>query len=153
MKPVCYFLVGLPGSGKTTFRRDHLEPGMWLASTDDKIEKIASYLNSTYDSVFKSVIDISTKAMKDDVKFFIENKYPFIWDQTNLAKNSRKSKLSLLKGYDVICYVVECGDKDDHKKRLSNRPGKTIPEYVLSNMKLEEPTLDEGFSKIIRIYT
>jgi gluconate kinase len=58
-----------------------------------------------------------------------------------------------LKDYEVLGYVFECSDKEIHKKRLMSRQGKTIPAYILSSMKLEEPSLDEGFSQITKIVT
>jgi len=81
-----------------------------------------------------------------------------IWDQTNLGAGKRKKIINRMKqaGYEVRCECIippKPGHFDDlkvWKQRLQNRPGKTIPQHVLSNM-MENyvvPSIEEGFDMI-----
>ena len=47
--------------------------------------------------------------------------------------------------------VVFQADAETLQQRRANRPGKTIPQHVLNHMKLEMPSLDEGFDEIILV--
>lgn len=148
MKPICHMMVGIPASGKTTYA-GLMFPYLTRVSTDDYIMTIAQCLGTTYDDVFSSIIKLSTQAMKRDVDHLIKLKCDFIWDQTNVTKNSRAHKIEKLSegGYDIHAYVFSV--PEDHKKRL-NRPGKSIPLDVIQNMieSFYPPSLEEGFSKI-----
>ena len=41
----------------------------------------------------------------------------------------------------------------EHERRLSSRPGKSIPAHVMKTMKenLQFPTKDEGFNEIVNV--
>lgn len=148
MKPICHMMIGIPGTGKTTYAGFVL-PFHPRISTDEYIMTIAQCLNTTYDDVFRRVIKLSTQAMKRDVDNLVKLKCDFIWDQTNTTKNSRSNKIKKLLegGYDVEAHVFSI--PEDHINRL-NRPGKSIPLDVIKGMmeNFEPPSLEEGFSKI-----
>lgn len=155
-QPILYMLVGLPGSGKSTYSEINLEPALQLAgdffyySTDHYIDKIAKELELTYDDVFEDNIRDATAAMNLFLAEAIKSKRDVIWDQTNLTVNSRRKKLARFPAeYRKVAMVFEVAE-DVLNERLANRPGKTIPAHVIKSMRdsYVAPTLDEGFDAI-----
>ena len=146
-KPHCYFLVGLPGSGKSTWADSRfLLP---IVGTDQWIDRFAAELGATYNEVFDSHIKEATRLFDMQINDLVYQGRDFVWDQTNLTVKSRKAKLSRLKGYDVSAVVFDI-DPTVLAERQAQRPGKTIPSHVLKSMasSYQEPTLEEGFSRI-----
>ena len=86
------FLVGLPGSGKSTFRE--LCKGYLVASSDDFIETQARSEGKTYNDVFKKYIEPATKHFNHMVSHAVAGKLPLIVDRTNLTISSRAKVLA-----------------------------------------------------------
>lgn len=152
--PKAYILVGVPGSGKSTWISK--APVDWnntvVASTDNYVEKEAERQGKTYTDVFNDVMPDAVKYMAQTVIDAVRNNQDIIWDQTSTTRHTRAKKLRMLpSNYETIAVVFPTPDKKELSRRLSSRPGKTIPDEVISNMisKWEEPTEDEGFNKII----
>ena len=144
--PKLYMLIGVPGSGKSTWIGAQDWAGdCVLVSTDKLIELEAGRQNKTYNEVFKDYIDTATKLMNDDVRDAVAAGKDIIWDQTNTGRKSRKSKLAMAKGYHKIAVVFATPEDSEWQRRLANRPGKSIPDAVLKAMAtgLQLPTEDE----------
>lgn len=152
-RPTLYMLVGVPGSGKSTWVQDQTD-GMkdyYVASTDRLLEIYASMRGATYDDVFKENIGYAEKAMLTHVKDAIMYNYDIIWDQTNISRKSRAKKLAMIPNtYDKIAVFFPTPETGELDRRLASRKGKTIPPYVIDGMveMLEEPRMDEGFDTI-----
>ena len=151
--PTLYMLVGVPGSGKTTWTKTNRGNAL-VASSDDFIEKQAEKMGATYSGVFDDYIKAAnTHAIQTARKAF-SDKLDLIWDQTNLTKNGRRNKLKMVPNdYKKVAVYFNTPHQDILKKRLSNRPGKNIPDYVLNTMikTIEKPSKDEGFDEIISV--
>lgn len=158
-QPICYVMVGLPGLGKSTIVKGmYKDADTFVYSTDDYIEQQAQALNKTYNNVFKDYINKATARMNALLDVAIKDNIDIIWDQTNLSVNKRRKIINRMKqaGYRVSCVCVvppEAGWFDDQKvwaHRLANRPGKTIPQNILTNMieSFTMPTIEEGFDMI-----
>jgi predicted kinase len=148
-----YMLVGVPGSGKSTWynSQDWVNDCV-LVSTDKLIELEAARQGKTYNDVFKGYIDEATRIMKQDVLDAVAAGKDIIWDQTNTSKKSRKSKLAMVKDYYKIAVVFDTPAEEELKLRLANRPGKNIPWNVMQNMidNFDMPSEKEGFEEIWR---
>jgi predicted kinase len=158
-KPVCTVMVGLPAMGKSTLIADmYKDEETWIYSTDMYIEAVAEDNDITYNEAFESNIKAATEFNEQKLKTMMNLQKDIIWDQTNLGVGKRKKIINRMRqaGYQVRCDCIvppEAGDFDDlkqWKQRLENRPGKTIPQHVLSNMieNFVEPTIEEGFDMI-----
>lgn len=154
--PKAYILIGVPGSGKSTWIAK--APVDWnntvVASTDNYVEQEAKRQGKTYTEVFKDVMPDAVNHMAKTVVDAVRNKQDIIWDQTSTTRHTRAKKFRMLpKDYEVIGVVFPTPDSKELARRLGNRPGKTIPDEVIQSMisKWEEPTEDEGFSKIIHV--
>jgi predicted kinase len=148
--PNFYMLIGVPAAGKSTWRAQYAGNAE-IISTDDIIDHRAAKLGVTYNDVFKDTIKDATElAKKHAYKAFLLGQ-DVVWDQTNLTKKNRASKLAMVpKNYKKIAVFFPTPYPDIHKKRL-DRPGKSIPDYVMSSMikTVEPPSKDEGFDEII----
>jgi len=156
--PTVYMLVGVPGSGKSTWLTNNVRQNgndaVWSLSTDDYIEDIARQEGKTYNDVFKDHIKDATAHMYDELKIALGEKADLYWDQTNLSVKSRKGKIAQVpKDYTKIAVVFKIPDRDELMLRLNSRPGKTIPDHVMNSMikNFEMPTQDEGFDGIIEV--
>jgi tRNA uridine 5-carbamoylmethylation protein Kti12 len=163
-QPICEVMVGLPGLGKSTlveFQRkvyEGIDMDVFVYSTDDILERIAEHLGKTYNDVFEKHIKSAQAEADIALAQAIKEQQDIIWDQTNLGEGKRRKIINRMRqaGYQVRGHCIlppEAGhisDLKDWKYRLSNRPGKTIPESVLTNMyeSFTVPTVSEGFDMI-----
>lgn len=149
--PKLYVLVGVPGSGKSTWisNQDWAKDCV-IISTDNHVENYAKSTGKTYTEVFNDYMPIAVKFMADDVINARGAGKDIIWDQTSTTVLSRKKKFKMLPDYHAIAVVFKTPTGVELMKRLSSRPGKTIPWSVVSDMinKFESPTLEEGFKEI-----
>lgn len=148
-------MIGLPGSGKSTWIKAHMEKNpdknYRVVSSDDIIEEHATEKGLTYDEVFHEHQRFAIKEMNRRLKEYIKNGDNIIHDQTNMGAKKRKGIINNAKGYDVSAVVFALTDVE-WKRRYDSRAnqGKTIPDHVLKSMasRYEAPTKSEGFGKI-----
>ena len=151
--PTLYMLVGVPASGKTTWTKNNRGSAL-VASSDDYIEQQAEKLGSTYSDVFDKFIKAANTHAIETARKAFSNKVDLIWDQTNLTKTGRRNKLKMVpKDYKKVAVFFPVPHTDVLKKRLVSRPGKNIPDYVMSSMikTIEKPSKEEGFDEIITV--
>lgn len=152
--PKAYILVGVPGSGKSTWvaHQDWADRCAYI-STDLHVENYARKQNKTYSEVFNDYMPTAVKLMVDDVVNARKAGKDIIWDQTSTTVKSRLKKFNMLPDYEHIAVVFETPSRIELRKRLANRSGKEIPDVVVEGMicSFEMPTVEEGFSEIIHI--
>lgn len=149
--PKCYQLVGVPGSGKSTWiANQEWAKDCVVVSTDAFVEDYAKECGSTYSEVFDDYMPTAVKLMADQVVRAREAGRNIIWDQTSVSISSRKKKFNMLPGYEHIAVVFQTPESAELDRRLSSRPGKTIPKNVIRSMidNFDMPSEDEGFKEI-----
>ena len=149
--PKCYQLIGVPGSGKSTWvsNQDWTENCV-IVSTDEFVEDYAKEVGATYSDVFTDYMPTAVKLMADKVVWAREAGKDIIWDQTSTTIKSRARKFNMLPDYEHIAVVFETPSRIELKKRLDSRPGKEIPDVVVEGMiaSWEDPSIEEGFKEI-----
>ena len=149
--PKVYVLVGVPGSGKSTWAKsqDWLQDCVYI-STDELVEEHARQVGKTYTEVFNDYMPEAVELMTKQVIEAREQGRDIIWDQTSTSVASRKKKFRLLPNYEHIAVVFHEPPINELKERLANRPGKIIPWEVVSNMinNFEMPSTNEGYKEI-----
>ena len=146
-----YMLIGVPGVGKSTWlASQEWAKNIPVVSSDRFIDAHAAKEGKTYNEVFKDYAPIAMRLMDNQVLICKANKTDIIWDQTNTTVKSRAKKLAMLDGYEKIAVMFRTPDMAEHRRRLDSRPGKAIPENVMTVMinTLAEPTEEEGFKEI-----
>jgi predicted kinase len=149
--PKCYQLIGVPGSGKSTWVSNQLwTEDCVIVSTDEFVEDYARECGSTYSEVFDDYMPTAIKLMVNKVVRARDQGKDIIWDQTSTSWSSRQRKFNMLPNYEHIAVVFQTPDEEEHLRRLKTRPGKVIPEAVLFDMvwNFEMPSEEEGFKEI-----
>lgn len=147
--PKLYIMVGLPGSGKSTYVSEHLSDVTYISS-DKYIEARAEKLGCSYNDIFKSTIKYAEDLMWQDAFKAHKAKEDVVIDRTNMTKRSRARWLNFFRGWEPHCTVMHC---DRVHARNAQRINKTIPMNVINSMKYEAPALEEGFVTISHIIT
>ena len=157
----CTVLTGLPACGKSTrvasllFGHGAVDRP-FVYSTDNLIDEWAADDGKTYNEVFNDLISSATNTMDRLLEDAIHSGRDIIWDQTNTGAKKRLKIIRRMKnaGYRVECECIQPPFSDDEVNewltRLKSRPGKTIPDHVMSSM-MENytiPTVDEGFDAV-----
>lgn len=155
--PTLFVLVGLPGSGKSTWAKAESQTGKTyhydILSTDYFLELFAAQVEKTYKWAFENRFADAKKRMYEQAQYAFKYKKNVIWDQTNMTIKSRRRCTSMApKHYYKVAVVFEVSDLE-LGTRLTLREvkdGKHIPQQVIHKMKryYQEPTLDEDFDKV-----
>lgn len=152
--PRCYQMIGVPGSGKSTWiaNQDWAENCV-VVSTDDLVEDYARECGTTYNEVFDDYMPTAVKLMAEKVVRAREAGRDIIWDQTSTTAKSRTRKFNMLPDYEHVAVVFAVPESAELDRRLKSRPGKTIPWNIMQGMikHFEQPTEEEGFAEIWRI--
>ena len=152
--PSLRMLVGVPGSGKSTWIAQQCWPEdrVKILSTDRYLDQIAQDLGTTYDQVFQDHIAAATAKLELDLEHAIKQGLDIVWDQTNLTAKSRAKKLAKIpESYHRHAVVFMTPSNQELRDRLSARVGKTIPQHVMQSMirAFEVPDRSEGFDHIV----
>lgn len=151
--PTVYMLVGVPGSGKTTWLNNQdvtIEDS--IVGSDYVIQEVADWMGMTYTEAFPYLIKFAEYVMYKEIDNACNKGYNIYWDQTNTTRKVREEKLSRIPiHYQKV--AVYFPTPDNLEERLASRPGKTIPLNVVQSMvkSLEIPMIEEGFDDIIHI--
>jgi predicted kinase len=153
--PKLYVLVGVPGSGKTTWVDNQSFDWKRTAyiSTDKLVEIHAQSVGLSYSDVFKDYMPDAVKLMVEDAQQAFEENLDIVWDQTSTTVASRARKLRMTPDhYTKIAVVFQTPPADTHAQWL-DRPGKEIPTEVIEDMisNFEEPMVHEGFDGIVYV--
>ena len=146
-----YVLVGVPGSGKSTWlASQNWALGLTVVSTDNFVEDYAKKQGKTYSEVFDEYMPTAVDLMSKVVAHAREHGHDIIWDQTSITVKSRARKFRMLRDYEHIAVVFHTPEHKELMRRLMSRPGKEIPDHVIASMiaSWEDPTLEEGFKEI-----
>jgi predicted kinase len=146
-----YVLVGVPGSGKSTWiQNQDWAQDCAVVSTDAFVEQEAQRQGRTYNEVFHDYMPTAVKLMADQVVQAREAGQDIIWDQTSTTVASRRKKFNMLPNYHAVAVVFPTPESSELERRLASRPGKNIPWNVMQGMisGLKMPTEEEGFDEI-----
>jgi len=153
LMPKCYQLIGVPGSGKSTWvKNQDWALGLTIVNTDAFVEDYARAQGKTYSEVFVEYMPTAIDLMIEQVVFAREHGHTIIWDQTSTTVKSRARKFNMLPDYEHIAVVFRTPEHTELVRRLTSRweSGKIIPEHVVASMiaSWEDPTEEEDFTEI-----
>ncbi len=146
-------LVGMPGSGKSTWTKKYGPTGYFLYSTDSYIENKAESLGVSYGSIFLETYKEAEKYMNDQLEIAINDNTGVIWDQTNMNIKTRSKKIARFPDdWEKIAVYFDTLDIDAvYDRMVKERPEKIIPRHVMETMVkgYERPTETEGFDSVV----
>ena len=151
--PKCYQLIGVPGSGKSTWvTSQEWAKDCSIISTDYWVEEEAKRVGKTYSEIFADYMPRAVDLMAANVVASRKMGNNIIWDQTSTTVKSRARKFNMLPDYYHIAVVFRTPEHKELMRRLESRwdSGKIIPEHVIASMiaSWEDPTEEEGFTEI-----
>lgn len=149
--PRCYQLIGVPGSGKSTWIKNQTWAlGLSIVSTDMWVEMEAERVGKTYSEIFDEYMPKAVKLMANHVELARDKGMDIIWDQTSTTIASRRRKFNMLPDYDHIAVIFKTPEPVELARRLASRPGKIIPPHVVEAMieGFDPVELEEGYSEI-----
>lgn len=140
------YLVGLPGSGKSTFAKGYIERGYKVFSSD--MIRAELYGDESVQDNPQKVFNLLHKRIKDALRAG-EN---CIYDATNVKSKTRVAFLNEIKNIscEKICVVV-WAPIEVCKERNAARD-RSVPDYVIERMwkNFETPYYFEGWDKIFK---
>ena len=154
-EPFVMLLVGPPLSGKSTWIRNNF-PETTVISRDEIILEL--YGSRDYDKAFREVDQKEVDRILDlRLKSASAKGGSVIIDMTNMVAKRRIANLNYFrKNYYKVCVIFPILSEEQYASRNKKRfaqESKDIPDYVIKRMisQYQEPTLDEGFDKIIHL--
>lgn len=147
--PAFIVLVGLPGSGKSTFAQEFKTKFGYVVISSDDIRK-ESYNDVNAQEHNNEVFD---EMLKRSIKC-LQNNENVIYDATNVGSKKRIHLLNSIKRYtnNIICYFFAtpyemCIERNNKRERK-------VPEEVIKRMfySFQVPSINEGFTNIQIIY-
>lgn len=142
--PEFLMLVGLPGSGKSTYIKKYFNQNLRVHSSDDIREELSGDANNQ--DINKEVFELLHKRVREDLK----NGISCVYDATNISWKKRKAFLESLKGINCwkTCHIIAtpyevCLEQNRHRDRV-------VPESVIKSMYMnfDIPFYNEGWDDI-----
>lgn len=154
-KPEALVLVGMPGSGKSTWAHRHPERYP-VASSDEFVKAYAEKVGKTYAEVIAQYSPQAAKLMKARVEGLVAEGKPFIWDQTNLTKRERAAIYNILHKTHRVVFVAFLVPLDVCRARHADRGAKagqrlTEERFMMLARVATFPSEDEPHDRIVRI--
>lgn len=148
-KPVAIILVGIPGSGKSTFYNQSLQ-NYPRVSSDYFIEKWAAEEEKTYNEVFTKYVDKAISELNKQVTDYVNNNVSFVWDQTNIAKAKRQTILRKIPdnyfkvAIEFVTPLEVCIERNAKRDR-------SIPSKIIESMfnNIQPVEMSEGFDTVV----
>lgn len=127
-KPEFLMLVGLPGSGKSTYIKKYFNQNLRVHSSDAIREELSGDVNNQ--DINSKVFEVLHNRVKEDLR----NGISCVYDATNINYKRRKAFLDELKGIECwkVCHVIAtpyevCLEQNEKRDRV-------VPEEVIERM-------------------
>ena len=145
-RPKLFMMVGVPGSGKSTYAKNHLQNEDTIIVNSDQIRK-ELYGDESVQKNPKRVFAI----LYQRVRKLLKSGKNVVIDATNTSKKYRAIALDNFRDIDCekiailvetpieMCYKFDASRERQVSKRVIDRFAR----------ELEKPTLDEGFDEIV----
>ena len=143
---VAVVLVGISGSGKSTFAEDFKKEGFEVISRDTIREELSMVPSNKKFKGNKKQEDKVTEVFNERLLECARNDVPFVIDNMNLIERYRKGYKELLKDYplDWQCVYVEAPTLDDCKKRREGQMPPGEIDKMLDRLEFPHPYEFDG---------
>ncbi len=142
-----YILVGIPGSGKTTYARAELATCLRVSLDDMRLMLTGNSFNPRYESL---VAEIGNASLDIVMRASRRRGYDIVFDVTSVSRRWRSATIRRAVSNDLdphcIFFDIPLSVALQRNRARSN----PVPEAVVARFfrQLEPPTLDEGFLNV-----
>ena len=145
--PTLFVLVGLPGSGKSTYARRQLACCARVSLDDIRL----MLSGQAYYAPFEPLVsEIGMLALAATVRRAAVEGFDVVFDATNVTRALRDRNLTVARGHGIRAVAVwlRC-PLETARGRNQSRPN-PVPEDVITRFdaQFEPPTVEEGFDEV-----
>jgi protein phosphatase len=145
--PRFYLLVGIPGSGKTTYARRHLPEALRVSFDDFRLMLTGVAFDRAHEPYVVAAAHATLRALLARVRRWRRD---VVLDATNVTRARRRFYIALAhrRGIPAIAVYLSC-PLDLALARNRQRPA-AVPELAVRRFyaALQPPALDEGFAAV-----
>jgi len=148
-KPKIVLLVGLPGSGKSTWAELNVIPGVSGTLSSDALRGLLAD-----DPDNQNIHALVFKVLRDLLRRRLELKRPITYiDATNLTRKERRPYIKLAALFDAEIEAVFFDVPAEECIRRNRGRERIVPDTVIRMLaaKLVPPTTSEGFSRVLTV--
>lgn len=150
MKPRFYLMVGVQGSGKTTYAQKYLPQALRVCLDDLRLMLTGVAFEPRYEPIVMVVAEAILHALLPRAHQWQRD---VLLDATNVTAERRRPYVRLARQYDLepIAVYLAC-DLATALKRNGSRPN-PVPQEAIHRFyeQLEPPTKAEGFAQVLEI--
>lgn len=149
-----YIMIGAPGSGKSTWIKNHLQSNVIIISRDNIVMELAN--TSDYQKAWNSVDLKQVDKILQERFDNINGVGNFVIDMPNMSKKSRERWINKIDKslYKIETIVFELPKEVlIERNKLRQAENKNMPLIAIDQMLniYEKPSHDEGFNRIYYI--
>lgn len=145
-----FIMIGVPGSGKSTWAEEHLHKDFdYIFSSDAYRKKL--YNDENIQSKNKDVF----KTLYNDMQTALEGGHNICFDATNVARKERKKFVDVCKKVNedielyAIILLVNREVAIDRDRKRERHVGEQVIDKFLN--RYEDPSIEEGFNVIFYV--
>jgi predicted kinase len=145
-----YVLVGVPGSGKTTYARAALPHALRISLDDLRL----MLSGRTFDARLEPAVAVAGEAVRDALAAYAAAHHvDLVFDATNVTRARRAPLIALARRLGLAPVAIYVDTPLAVAQERNGRRRVPVPRAVVENFdgRLEPPTTAEGFDEVIRV--